>query len=219
MGNGRPAPASHSQPQAPLPITVALQEWGAGQAPADGRVWHAIYSRLRQLVSATSRRERSGSEAHTTALAHETILRLGPESGIRWRSREHFYRVAARTVRRVLVDQARWHKALKRGAGRPPLLLPQDQLAPAADADGMLDLDHALRRLTGHDARCARVVELRFFGGLSDAEVAQVLGVSKRTVEDDWRYARTWLKRELGRGLGAGPDRGHAGTSHERAPR
>ena len=190
MSDGRPSPGQ---------FTAALHQWQADGPPPGGPAWLEIYAQLKRLVGSARRLDDRSCELATTALAHETMLRLSPRASLRWRNREHFFRVAARTVRRLLIDLARQRKAIKRGGGQAPGVLTAGVPAPALDADQVLDLDQALRQLAVHDRRCARVVELRYFGGLGDAEVAAVLGVSKRTVEEDWRYARTWLKRELGR--------------------
>jgi RNA polymerase sigma factor (TIGR02999 family) len=168
---------------------------GDAHPPRDELIIH-VYDELRRLASAYLRRERADHTLQPTALVHEAYMRLAAQEGVDWRNREHFLGVAAAMMRRVLVDHARGHKRGKRGGGLK---------LPLADADGyaegevqdLVALDEALRRLARRHPQKSRVVELRFFGGLSIEETARVLKVSDSTVERDWKFARAWLAREI----------------------
>jgi RNA polymerase sigma-70 factor, ECF subfamily len=156
-----------------------------------------VYEELRGLAAAYIRRERTGHSLQPTALVHEAFLRLIDAEGVEVRDKRHFFAIAANTMRRVLVEHARARNAAKRGGGVQRVTLAGLQ-APSPDADTeVVALDEALERLAQIDPRQARIVELRFFGGLTVEEVAESLGLSKRTVEGDWALARAWLLREL----------------------
>jgi len=157
----------------------------------------AIYQELRIIAGHMLRRESPGHTLQTTALVHEAYLRLAQRESGRWSSREDFLAAGAQAIRRVLIDHARRRARRKRGSGWKKVSL--GDADPAADNAAMdiLDLDGALTRLAALSARQAQVVELRYFGGLSEDETARVLGVSRRTVQADWRGARAWLHREL----------------------
>jgi RNA polymerase sigma factor (TIGR02999 family) len=159
----------------------------------------AVYAELRALASYFLQRERAGHTLQPTALVHEAYLKLADKTRINWRSKAHFVAVAAEAMRRVLVDHARSFRADKRGGGRARIPLEAGILAPGTEVD-LLALDDAINKLAALDARHARVVELRFFGGLSVEQAAEVLGVSTRTVEADWSLARAWLRQEIGGG-------------------
>ena len=159
-----------------------------------------VYDELRRLATSYLRRERVDHTLQPTALVHEAYLRLAAQDGVSWRNREHFVSVAAQMMRRVLVDHARGHARDKRGGGLKLAIAEIDRVAPAEGND-LLALDEALRRLACRYPQKSRVVELRFFGGLSIEETAGVLQVSDSTVERDWRFARAWLARELNRGI------------------
>lgn len=157
-----------------------------------------LYGCLRELAEKRLARERPGHTLQPTALVHEAWLRLadaGPES---WPDKARFVAACAQTLRRVLVDHARAHRAQKRGEGQARVTLVEIEAEQAPDQLDVLDLDEALERLESEHARTARVVELRFFGGLTVEECARCLSVSKRTVESDWQFARAWLIRALG---------------------
>lgn len=156
-----------------------------------------VYDELRAIAHRQLRGERAPHTLGTTALVHEAYLRLVDQRRVDWQDRAHFFAVAARVMRRVLVDYARRRTARKRDGVRKAVSLDHALLIVDEQADLLLDLDEALTRLAEQDARMARVVELRFFAGLTDAEVAEVLGVSPRTVRYDWIKARGWLYREL----------------------
>ncbi len=173
----------------------------SGKADGPGSVFALVYDELRRLAAAALRHERPDHTLQPTALVHEAYLRLAEEPSARWQNRGHFLAVAARAMRRILVDHARRHKAAKRGAGVIRITLDDDmeRVAAALPADGvdLVALDDALSRLGGLDPRQARIVELRFFGGLSVEETASIVGASARTVKRDWQLARAWLKREM----------------------
>ena len=172
-----------------------------GSAEGPGSAFALVYDELRRLAASALRHERPDHTLQPTALVHEAYLRLADEPMRRWENRSHFLAVAARAMRRILVDHARKHNAVKRGSGGVCLNL--DDLAHAApaaeDAVDLVALDDALRRLAELDPRQAKIVELRFFGGLSVDETAAIIDASPRTVKRDWQIARAWLKREMAR--------------------
>jgi RNA polymerase sigma factor (TIGR02999 family) len=181
-------------------ITVLLKAWQDGDSSALERLTPLVYKQLRRLAHSHMRREGGGDVLQTTALVHEAYLRLAKVSSVSWQDRVHFFSVSARIMRRILVDAARERAALKRGAARPIdwSLDPDTIAAPAIQrAAELCALDDALNRLAQLDPRRARVIELRFFGGLTVEETADVLSVSPRTVAHDWQLARAWLLREL----------------------
>ena len=164
------------------------------------RLVEALYPELRRLAAGLMRRERPGHTLQPTALVGEAFLRLVDHTRIEWKDRAHFLGIAARVMRQVLIDHARRHAAAKRGADVQRVTLGDDVGAAAGQVVDLLVLNDALDRLAALDERGARVVEMRVFGGLTVEEIAQVLDVSKRTVDNDWAVARMWLARELGRG-------------------
>ena len=170
---------------------------GAPDAAVDGD-FPLVYDELRRLAHRQLRREASGHTLGTTALVHEAYLRLAAQAPGAWRDRPHFLALAATAMRRILVDHARRHGAHKRGAGARRVPIENVESLAAEDrAELLVALDDALSRLAALDARQARVVECRFFGGLTEDETAQALGVGLRTVKRDWAKARGWLYREL----------------------
>jgi RNA polymerase sigma factor (TIGR02999 family) len=179
-------------------VTDLLHLAGAGDPTAVAAVFPLVYDELRQLAHRQLRRESSGHSLNTTALVHEAYLKLVDQTRAQIRDRAHFFAVAATAMRRILVDHARRHGAAKRGAGakRVPLEM-VDGLAPDERADLLVALDAALVRLAALDERQARVVECRFFGGLTEEETAEALGTSARTVKRDWAKARSWLYQAL----------------------
>ena len=179
-------------------LTRLLVDWSRGDQTALERLMPLVYDELRALAERSLRHERSGHTLQGTALVHEAYLKLVDQRQVRWQDRAHFFAVAAQLMRRILVDHARRHAAVKRGSGEPPLPLDQvDVPAAAAPLTDWLALDGALHRLEALDVRQARTVELRFFGGLTIEETAEVLQVSPATVKNDWTLARAWLFREL----------------------
>ena len=172
-----------------------------GSAPVD-RLLPLVYSELRRIAAHRFRREGAGHTLEPTALVHEAYLRLAAQDRARFESDVQFRGVAAEAIRRVLVDHARRRRRDKRGAGRPRVTLHGDLVAAAEPGEkgppvDAVELDAALARLAAVDPRAARVVELRFFGGVPEDDVARSLGVTRRTVQKDWEYARAWLRRDL----------------------
>ncbi len=158
-----------------------------------------VYDELRRLAQSYLRNERPGHTLQGTALVHEAYLRLIDQKQVQWQNRTHFFALAAQMIRRILVDHARAHKAGKRGAGAPKLSLDEVMgVAGTRDLD-LVALDDALAELAKIDPDQCRIVELRFFGGLSIEETADVVGVSTATVNREWSAARAWLFREMSR--------------------
>ncbi len=180
----------------PPDVSGLLVAWSHGDAEADDRLIDAVYAELRALARGYLRRERPDHSLAPTALVHEAYLRLVDQRRVPWHNRAHFFAIAAHVMRRLLVDHARAHGAVKRGAGHRVPFLDIDVAVDPADLD-MIALDAALVRLAAIDRRQSRLVELRFFAGLTGDEIATVLGVAPITVKRDWALARAWLFREL----------------------
>lgn len=180
-------------------ITSLLVEWRNGDQDAVNRLMPLVYDELRRVAHRQLHRERDDHTLGTTALVHEAYLRLVDQSRAELNDREHFYSVAARAMRRILVDRARRHGAAKRNSARTLLSLDEAAIgAPVEERAGALvALDEALDRLADVDQRMTRVVECRFFGGLTEEETGAALGVTARTVRRDWVRAKGWLYREL----------------------
>ena len=175
---------------------VLLQARGGDPAVVD-RLFAAVYGELRRVAHHVLLRERPGHTLSTTGLVHETYFKLVDKSRVEWHDRAHFFGVAARAMRQILVDYARRRGALKRG-GRVEVLALEEGLVPAEErAEAFLAVDDALTRLAAHDAGMARVVECRFFAGLTEEETAEATGTSLRTVQRQWRRAKAWLYQEL----------------------
>ena len=186
--------------QAAHAVTELLHAWGAGDAGASEALVPLVYAELRRQARRALRREREGRTLQATALVHEAWLRLDGQHDARWESRTQFLAVAAQMMRRVLVEHARARHALKRGGGGAGTQVTLGEVANAVaapDAVDVLALDAALARLATLDARKARLVELRYFAGLSIPEAAAALGISQATVGREWAVARMWLRREL----------------------
>jgi RNA polymerase sigma factor (TIGR02999 family) len=179
-------------------VTRLLQEWSDGDQEALTRLVPLVYGKLRSIARQYLKRERAGHTLQPTALVHEAYLRLVDQRRARWRNRSHFFAVAAQLIRRILVDHARSHAAAKRGGGVRPLTLEAERELSVMSELPVLALDEALARLNALDPQQARLVELRFFGGLSVEESAEVMGISTATVKREWRTAKAWLYRELG---------------------
>lgn len=182
-------------------ITRLLDRARAGDEAAKAAVLPAVYDELRRLANGRMRQERAGHTLEPTALVHEAYIRLVGHEG-NWSGRAHFFGAAAEIMRRVLVDHARGHRAAKRGAGADRTPLDATIVAFEHQPTGLLDLEEALQRLTDMDPQQARIVELRFFGGLTVEEIADLIDASVSTVERRWRLARAWLLRELDRAGG-----------------
>jgi RNA polymerase sigma factor (TIGR02999 family) len=185
--------------RAPQAVTDLLRAWGAGEAGASEELVPLVYAELRRQARRVLRREGEGHTLQATALVHEAWLRLDGQHDARWESRAQFFAVAATTMRRVLVDHARARSALKRGRGGGTQVTLAEAGAAAATPEDVdvLAVDDALARLATMDPRKARLVELRYFAGLTMPEAAAALGVSPATVGREWAIARMWLRREL----------------------
>jgi RNA polymerase sigma-70 factor, ECF subfamily len=177
-------------------VSQLLFAWSRGDADALTRLMPLVYDELRRLAGSYLRRERADHTLQPTALVHEAFLKLvGQELNLQ--NRAHFFGVAAQVMRCILVDHARGHDAAKRGSGVQPFALEEVVDTPDTSQVDVLALDEALNDLTRLDPQQARIVELRYFGGLTIEETAEVLGLSPATVKREWRLARTWLHREL----------------------
>lgn len=180
-------------------ITLLLSSHRQGDEAAGSELAGLIYPQLRKLAQDYLRGERADHTLQPTALVNEVYLRLGNQQDKDWKNRAHFLAVSATIMRQVLVDYARMRRSKKRGGGVPKVALDSLQLVAEGRPEKMMALDEALLRLSKLDARQSRIVELRFFGGLSDEEIAEVLDISKRTVQREWQYARAWLYSQVGR--------------------
>ena len=182
----------------PQQVTKLLVDWSNGNQEALEQLTPLVYGELRRLAARYLRKERPDQTLQSTALVHEAYLRLIDAKDVRWQSRAHFFAIAANLMRRILVDHARRRDAEKRG-GSQILLTLDDAFAVTKETDvDLLAIDEALNRLAVIDAQQARVVELRFFSGLTVEETAAALGISPKTVKRDWSVARAWLRREIG---------------------
>ncbi|HUA19212.1 MAG TPA: sigma-70 family RNA polymerase sigma factor [Bryobacteraceae bacterium] len=181
-------------------ITQLLEQWSRGDEQALEKLMPLVYSELHGLARRYLSGERPGHTLQTTALVNEAYLRLVEFAHPNWEGRTHFFAVCAQMMRRILVDWARSRQAEKRGKDVPKLELGDALMAAAQPGTDLVAVDDALRALADIDSRKSQVVELRFFGGLSVKETADVLRVSVETVHRDWRLARSWLRRELTRG-------------------
>lgn len=181
----------------PKEVSLLLLAWSDGDQTALDKLVPLVYEELHRLAHHYIRRERAGHTLQTTALAHEAYLRLFDAHGVHWQNRAHFFAVAARTMRRILVDLARARCNLKCGGGVQQVSLDGVLIASPERGADMVALDEALIRLASLNPRQSQVVELRYFGGLTEEEVAEVIKISPRTVRSDWRLAKAWLYREL----------------------
>jgi RNA polymerase sigma-70 factor, ECF subfamily len=182
-------------------ITGWLQAWSQGDGTALDRLTPVVYAELRQRARRLMGRERAGHSLRPTALIHEAYLRLVGSAPVDWRDRGHFYALSARLMRQILVDHARARGRQKRGAEAFPVVFDETVMSAETPSD-LVRLDDALHALAETDVRKSQVIELRFFGGFSVEETANVLQVSPQTVLRDWRLAKAWLQREMHRGDG-----------------
>jgi RNA polymerase sigma-70 factor, ECF subfamily len=180
-------------------VTELLQRLARGDKKAESDLLIRVYRELHSMARRHLKGEREGHTLQTTALVHEAYLRLVGKNEIDWRSRSHFFAVASRTMRRILVDYARERAAVKRGGGQQKISIDETLAISPEHCDLVTSLDSALERLVKLSPRQAKVVELRFFGGLTEEEIAEVLELSARTVKRDWRMAKAWLYDELSR--------------------
>jgi RNA polymerase sigma factor (TIGR02999 family) len=184
-------------------VTALLRAWSQGDVEAGERLLPIVYGELRRQAARLLRRERRDHTLQPTALVHETYLRLVEQKAADWRNRTQFFAVAARAMRRILVDHARRHGARKRGGSWDRITLDESRRGwPGEPSVDVLALEDALDELAALDPDKVRLVELRFFAGLNLEETASVLGVSESTVSREWRLARAWLFRRLGGGTG-----------------
>jgi RNA polymerase sigma-70 factor (ECF subfamily) len=189
--------AGNDGPKPREDITGLLSSFRQGDPEAEARLIEVTYRELRKIAAGHLRREHSARSLQTTDLVHEGYLRLVDQAANQWRDRGHFYQVAAHVMRQILIDHARKRKAGKRGGGAPDISLDRAiDLAQASSGDLLL-LEEALRRLEEVDPRQCQVVEMRFFAGMQEEEIAAVLGLSSRTINREWRMARAWLYKEL----------------------
>lgn len=178
-------------------LSVLLERWSGGDQEALQRLIPLIYAQLKRLASLHMRREQHPGSLQTSALVNEAYLRLAGGAAADSRTRAHFLALASRVMRQILIDRVRTRKRAKRGGGAVAISFDEAMIAADQPAAELLDLDEALLELATFDERKAHVVEMRYFGGMEVAEVAQALGVSENTVIRDWALARAWLKRKL----------------------
>lgn len=182
-------------------VTTLLRNWSSGTDPAAlDQLMPLVYDELRRIAARQFRRETPGNTLQSTALVHEAYLKLVDQERVQWQDRDHFFAVAAQMIRRILVSKARERKAEKRGGGQAKLLFDEALGIPDRGDVDLVALDDALTGLAKTDEQQARIVELRFFAGLSIEVTAKILGISVSTVKRDWTIAKGWLFRELSRG-------------------
>jgi RNA polymerase sigma-70 factor (ECF subfamily) len=183
-------------------ITELLIAWSDGRREALDDLMPMVYADLRRLAGGYMQREAAGHALQPTALVHEAYVRLIDQKQVKWRNRAHFFGVAAGMMRRILVDTARMRRAEKRGGGWERVTLSGDEAAANGDADiDVLDLHEALERLKQFDPQQERIVECRYFGGLTIEETAEVVGISPATVVREWTIAKAWLRADLSRSV------------------
>lgn len=192
MRQSESPPSSDTQP-----VTLLLLELRDGQSGAMDRLFPLVYEELRRIARRALRRERTGHTLATTGLVHEAYLRLVDQTRLEYQDRAHFFGIAARAMRQILVDYARRHRAAKRGGAQRVVTLEEGALALEDRAEALLALDEALTDLESVDARLGQIVQCRFFGGLTEDETAEVVGVTARTVRRDWLKAKGWLHQQL----------------------
>ena len=180
-------------------ITRCLLDHARGDADAGEELARLVYDDLRRIARRQRWRRGSGLSLNTTGLVHEAYLKLVDRSRTSWNDRTHFFAVAARAMRQILIDQARHKLRAKRGGGSPHLPLEESRIAVEDRAEDLLAVNEALQKLEAVNGRLGRVVEYRFFAGMSEEETAEILGVSVRTVERDWVRARGWLRETMRR--------------------
>ena len=181
-----------------IDVTMLLKDVSGGSQAALEKLVPVVYDELRRLASYYLRQERSDHTLQATALVHEAYLRLVDQRNVDWKNRNHFFGVAAHLMRRVLLMHAREHRAAKRGGSVQKISLEETAIFSSAQADEFVYLDELLNRLSALDGQQERVVELRFFAGLSVEETAQLMSISPATVKRDWAMAKAWLAREMG---------------------
>ena len=180
-------------------ITQILQDWNDGNEAAKERLLPFVYDELKRQARILMSRERSNHTLQPTALVHEAFMRLADQSGIDWQNRSHFFGIASRLMRQILVDHARHYAADKRGNSPIHFSVDDLQIPVEERADSILIINDILDRLAEFDDQQAQIVEMRFFGGMNNSEIAEALDISERTVGREWQSARLWLFRELSR--------------------
>jgi RNA polymerase sigma-70 factor (ECF subfamily) len=180
-----------------LDVTALLCRWSEGDETAPEQLMPLVYQELRDLARRYLQRERGDHTLQPTALVHEAYLRMVDQSRVQWQNRAQFFGIAAQLMRRILVDHARAHVAAKRGGQAEHISLEDAQISPEERAAELVQLDAALMELAEVDIRKSRIVELRFFGGLSIDETAEAMGVNSATVRRDWTVAKTWLHHRI----------------------
>ena len=186
----------------PQEVTQMLVDWRNGDKQALDRLMPLVYGELRRIASRYMRRERESHTLQTTALVNEAYLRLVGKNNVDWQNRAHFFAVAAQVMRHLLIDHARARERVRRGADPQQISLDDEALVSEQKGEALLALDEALTKLAEIDERKVKIVELRYFGGLSAEETAEALGVSEITVKREWLKAKAWLYRELTQGTG-----------------
>jgi RNA polymerase sigma-70 factor, ECF subfamily len=186
-------------PSPPRDVTRLLQEWSQGDVAALSALMPLVFDDLRYIARAQFQRESPGHTLQPTELVSEVYLRLYGQRKVHWENRKQFFAFSALLMRRILVDYAKGRNTAKRGGGRPDLPLDEALAVPIRDSIDLVALDEALSRLAVIDERLSRLVDLRFFVGLTNEEAAEVLGISLTAVKRDWRMAKVWLHRELTR--------------------
>jgi len=181
----------------PHELTQLLIDWSNGSQEAVENLFPLVYEELRGMAHRYMRRERPGHTLQTTAVVHEAYLRLIDQKQVQWQNRAHFFAIAAHMMRRILITHAQNHRYAKRGGGALKVSLDEAAILSQERAGELIALDEALKSLAVIDVRRSQVVELRFFGGLSNAEIAEVLKISPNTVTRDWNVAKAWLYREM----------------------
>ena len=180
-------------------VTQLLREWNQGDSEAAARLMPLVYEELRRRAADCLRRERKDHTLQPTALVHEAYMKLMRQNRAQWENRAHFYGMAARLMRRILVDHARARNASKRGGQMRKIYLDETRELAQERAPDLLALDDALKSLAVSHPRESEIVELKFFGGLNSKEIAEILNVSTKTVLRDWQFAKAWLNRQLAR--------------------
>lgn len=189
---------------APDEVNQLLREWGDGDHQAQEKLLPLIYNELRRLAHNFLYRERSGHTLQTTALVHEAYLKLIDQKDARWQNRAHFFAISAQAMRRILIDSARRHTADKRGGKAEKISLEEVAIVGGGPDSNLLALDEALDRLARVDAQQSRIIELRYFGGLTIEETGHVMNLSPATVKREWAMARAWLYEAIAAGGGGG---------------
>jgi RNA polymerase sigma-70 factor (ECF subfamily) len=184
-------------------VTVLLEQLAKGKEEVASKLIPLVYNELRRLAGGYMRRERNDHTLQPTALVHEAYLKLVEQRSVNWQSRAHFFGIAAQLMRRILVDHARGHLRDKRGGGVIPVPLDEALVFAPEQSSELVKLDQSLERLANLDPRQSKIVELRFFGGLTVEQTAEVLGISPKTVKRDWSVAKAWLHGDLKTSPGA----------------